>query len=238
MQSRGQTSEPRARGFAPCAHCVVAEHCPVLMHRRQMAGSPTPAPVPESFRRLCVLRREGERPPRLAFVKQGLMIIRKAGPDGVAHAVAVIGPGHLLGQSASFAMPSVFTVQAATPVAVCHFPARLLHEMAPPSAGTPGVALRHRRMVVQTLADWSCLARLPGLMQRFETALRLLAALQPTRPLLVPGQGVMAELLGVTRESINRAWREAEARGIVRHRHGQTVDLDLLRLSGPHRAPT
>lgn len=237
MQSRVLTHDTRARGLAPCAHCIVAEQCPVLMHHRQVVGSPTPTPVPELFPRRSLLQREGELALRLAFVKQGLMTIRKAGPDGVSHAIAVIGPGHLLGQSASFALPSVFTVQAATPVAVCHFPARLLRELAPPQAGTPGLALRHRRMVVQTLADWSCLARLPGLTQRFETALRLLAALQPARPLLVPGQGVLAELLGVTRESINRAWHEAEARGIVRHRRGQTVDLDLQRLGGPHPAP-
>lgn len=169
--------------------------------------------------------------PGLAYVKHGLMAVRKRSGDGVARAIAVIGPGHLLGQSASFAMPAMFTIQALTPVAACAFPTRLLQELPPPPSGTPGVALQHRRLVVQTLADWSSLARVPGLLPRFATALRLLVALQPGRPLLVPGQGLLAELLGVTRESINRAWRDVEARGVVRHRHRHTVELDLDRLA-------
>lgn len=200
-----------------------------MQHRGLVGGPPTPLPVPQLHRRNSVLQRSGERPARLAFVKQGLMAIRHAGPDGALQAIALIGPGHLLGQAASHAMPAVFDVQAVTPVAVCNFPPRLLQDLAVTSG--PLLPLQHLRLMLGTLADWSHLARLPGLTPRFAVALRLLATMQPARPLLVPGQGVLAELLGVTRESINRAWRDFEARGIVRHRQGQTVDLDLQRLA-------
>lgn len=233
MQSRGPVPA-HSRGFLPCAHCVVAGQCPVMQHRSLGSAPPTPLPVPQLHRRNSLLQRSGERPARLAFVKQGLMAIRQSGPDGALQAIALIGPGHLLGQAAAHAMPAVFHVQAVTPVAVCHFPPRLLQHLA--AAGGPPLPLQHLRLVLGTLADWSRLARLPGLTPRFAMALRLLAAMQPARPLLVPGQGVLAELLGVTRESINRAWRDFEARGIVRHRQGQTVDLDLQRLAAlpPH----
>lgn len=167
----------------------------------------------------------------LAFVKHGLMAVRRRSEDGLARAIAVIGPGHLLGQSAHAALPAMFTIQALTPVAACAFPTRVLQDLPPAPAGQPGIAMQHLRLVVQTLADWSSVARVPGLLPRFAMALRLLAALQPTRPLLVPDQGVLAELLGVTRESINRAWRELASRGVVRHRHRQVVELDLDRLS-------
>jgi len=230
MQSRGAASA-QARGLSPCAHCVVAAQCPVMLHRSLGSGPATPLPVPQIHRRNSLLQRGGDRPTRLAFVKQGLMAVRHAGPDGSLRAIALIGPGNLLGQAAAFPMPAIFNVQAVTPVAVCHFPPRLLQDLAA-AAGGPALPLQHLRLVLQTLADWSRLARLPGLSARFAMALQLLAAMQPARPLLVPGQAVLAELLGVTRESVNRAWRDFEARGIVRHRQGQTVDLDLPRLAG------
>lgn len=202
-----------------------------MLHRQQAAQGPLPHAVPHTYRRNTVLQREGERPARLSLVKHGLLAIRKGRADGLGQAIAVIGPGHLLGQSATFAMPSMFSVQALSTVAVCEFPPRIVQQLPGPPAGTPGFALRHRRMVVSTLADWSRLVRLPSLDQRFAMALRLLQEMQPTRPLLIPSQAVLAELLCVTRESANRAWRTFEARGIVLRRDSRTVDLDTDRLA-------
>lgn len=153
------------------------------------------------------------------FVKSGLLLIRQTGLDGIARAIAVIGPGYLLGfTSAHMRQGSLLSAQALTPVSACELP-----------TGVPDrVCLaRYTRQSVGTLASWSQLMRIPQLPARLAAALHLIASVQPSLSTLMPSQSVLAELLCVTRESVNRSWREFEAQGVVRRRHGRAVGLDL-----------
>jgi CRP-like cAMP-binding protein len=188
--------------------------------------------VARSYRRGTLMQREGEHAPWLSYVKSGLLAVRQSDLEGREPAIACIGHGNLLGQSGLQGQASVFTVEALTPVSVCEFPVQLLEEVCAlrgPSA-LPGLVAQHSRLVVATLAAWSRLVRLPGLDQRLAMALQLLAEMQPARSMQLPAQGALAELLNVTRESVNRTWRVFVAQGVVRRPHHHGVELDLNRL--------
>lgn len=186
--------------------------------------------APRSFSRSSVLLREGERSNAFLFVKSGLLAVRQTGLDGVDRAIAVIGPGFLIGQPAAHGLSSLVTVQALTPVSVCEFPLSTLQRLS--QLGQPDLIClgRYTRQSMAALAAWSHLMRMPGLSQRLASALRLLAAIQPSLATQLPSQAMLAELLCVTRESVNRAWREFESRGVVRRRHRRAVDLDVVAL--------
>lgn len=214
-------------GEPPCRQCVVAAQCPVAIAREASELAPPGAIVTRSHRRHALLQRQGERSSRLAFVKSGLLAVRRTGPDGRDLAIGVIGQGNLLGQSEISQRPAMFSVQALTPVAVCEFRIDLL-QVAAQLHGQSVLALKsaHASKVVGTLADWSRLVRLPNLDQRFALALLLIADMQTTGVTQLPAQGALAELMAVARESINRLWRDFLARGLVRRRHHHGVDLN------------
>lgn len=214
---------------APCGQCWLAAQCPQSCHEGRVQLTTQGHDVTlRSFHRGCLALREGERPARCMFVKSGLLLIRQAGLDGVERAIAVIGPGYLLGfTSAHMRQGSLLSATALTPVSACELP-----------SGVPDriCLARYTRQSVGTLASWSQLMRIPTLPARLAAALHLIATIQPSLSTLLPSQSVLAELLCVTRESINRSWREFEALGIVRRRHGRAVGLDLEALQRIARA--
>lgn len=216
----------------PCAQCVVAGQCPIAGYGELMRPERIGEVMARSYRRGTLMQREGEHAPCLSYVKSGLLAVRQADLEGREPAIACIGHGNLLGQSELLGQASVFTVEALTPVSVCEFPVQLLEEICAlrGPAALPALLAHHSRLVVATLAAWSRLVRLPGLEQRLAMAMQLLAEMQPARSMQLPAQGALAELLNVTRESVNRTWRVFVAQGVVRRPHHHGVELDLNRL--------
>lgn len=216
----------------PCAQCVVAGQCPISGYCELLRPERGGEVIARSYRRGTVLQIEGVLAPWLSYVKSGLLAVRQADAEGREPAIACIGPGNLLGQSAPLGQVSVFTVETLTPVSVCEFSVSLLEDVCAlrSPAALPGLLATHSRMVVGTLASWSRLVRLPGLEQRLAMAIQLIAAMQPARSIQLPSQGALAELLNVTRESVNRTWRLFVDQGVVRrpHHHGVELDQDKL----------
>jgi CRP-like cAMP-binding protein len=210
---------------------VIAPHCPVQAYRQRLPGRELPPVSARSIARMCRVQQQGEQASTLRIVKSGLLAILLRGPEGREQPIAVIGQGDLLGRSAASGQSNLMSVQALTPVAICEFPVSLWHELDALGGQHPWTMGRQSRRAVQTLAEWSHLVRLPGLEQRLASALQLLAELQPREAVQLPSQGMLAELLCVTRESINRTWREFEARGLVRRRHRHFVHLDVQALA-------
>lgn len=235
MNSNCYRKPGRARGGPPCDQCVLTAQCPIALLTQGEGTLNESEAQPRSFARGSRLQREGEPIVVMRFIKSGLLAVRQTGIDGVERAIAVIGPGHLIGQPSGHGLPAVLTIQALTPVSVCEFPFSYLKQLMQLSAQDLCQLGRFVRHSVVSLTAWSHLMRMPGLPQRMATALRLIADAQPALATQMPSQIVLAELLCVTRESINRLWKDFEAQGIVQRRHGRAVNLDLpalVRLSG------
>ena len=218
------------RAAAPCRQCVLAPQCPAGLAPNDSDAAAKRLAAPRSYRRRAVLQQEGERSGVLRFVKSGLLGIRQTGLDGIERAIAIIGPGHLIGQPMLQGGTTLVTAEALTSVSVCEFATASLQTLQ--NSASPEVAClgRFMRQSILSLSAWSHLMRMPGLDQRMATALRLIASAQPPTATLLPSQAVLAELLGVTRESVNRLWRDFEQRGLVRRGEGQLVYLNLVAL--------
>lgn len=231
MDSNCNSKAGRSRRGAPCDQCVLAAQCPIALSAQGLGPQRREVDVlPRSYGRGSRLQREGEPIVTMRFIKSGLLAVRQTGIDGVDRAIAVIGPGHLVGQPSGHGLPAVLTIQALTPVSVCEFPFALLKVLMQQSTQDLSLLGRYVRQSVVSLTAWSHLMRMPGLPQRMATALRLIAATQPALTTQIPSQSVLAELLCVTRESVNRLWKDFEAQGIVKRRLGRGVDLDISAL--------
>ena len=90
--------------------------------------------------------------------------------------------------------------------------------------------MRYNHRALGALARWGLIMRMPKLGQRMAAALLLLAEGQAPGLVELPNQSQMAELLGVTRESINRAYRVFESLGALRRPTRAMAELDQARL--------
>jgi CRP-like cAMP-binding protein len=165
---------------------------------------------------------------RLRFVKTGLVLVRHTGLDGVARPVAIVGSGHLLGQSGLVGRRTLHACQALTDVAVCDTPCDGLKQAGLLTAGFVQGLAQFNRRAFTALADWSHLARVPDLVVRSALALLLLSRAQSGGSrMAVPAQAVLAELLCVTRESVSRSLRALETAGALVRLGRSQMDLDL-----------
>lgn len=208
-----------------CALCALRLDCPLTGLDPACAERGTEVRG-RSWRRGALLLRQGQRPASFLFVKCGLLLLRQLGPDGVERSLGVVGRGHLLGLQGFYGLPAGVSLRAVGPVAVCDIPFARLH-----AAPAPARLMRYNHRALGALARWGLIMRMPKLGQRMAAALLLLAEAQAPGLVELPNQSQMAELLGVTRESVNRAYRVFEALGALQ-RPSRTVaalDQGLLR---------
>lgn len=179
--------------------------------------------LPRRWPRGAWLVRQGERPQGFLIIKCGLVAARHAGPDGVDRVVGLAGRGFLFGQHASQGLPGVAGLQALDLVTGCELAFELLD--AETARDAPRLLMQFNRRSMAGLLAWSHVTRLPRLEARLAAALQLLAQTQEPGLLRLPSQAVLAELLGVTRESVSRGLRQLEARGLLSRQGGQAVLL-------------
>jgi CRP-like cAMP-binding protein len=174
---------------------------------------------------------EGGRESRFSFVKSGLLAMRHTGVDGVSRIIGLEGRGLLAGQHAFHGLPTAITLQALSAVSVCEVPFALLDQDLRARAHYREALMRHNSRALSVLASWSHVVRMPALELRLAAALCLLAELQQSVNIEMPKQAVMAELLCVKRESVNRAYRNFQTRGIWQRLGPRQVALDAKALS-------
>lgn len=230
-QNRGPLHRPLRRSAVlyprpldktpPCGQCVAAKLCPL----RETAG-----PRPLQLRPQQQVMREGEGDSPVFIVKQGLLGLRQLGPDGRERPIAILGAGCLIGQSGVLGLTALVSAEAITPAAVCtQTPQRMAERMREDSA-TAHLFGQQTRTLFMALAAWSHLLRLPSLRQRLAAALLQLAAQQGHAALMLPRQVLLAELLGVARESVSRAWQELLEHGLVHRLAPGNYAIDIHRL--------
>lgn len=210
-----------ASKLPPCSQCVVATLCPL-----RESGSVSSLSLRPAQRALL----EGDAGNPVFIIKQGLLALRQRGPDGRERPLAVLGAGCLIGQSGLLGLPAVFSADAITPAAVCAQAATPLDAAWRLNGEASTLFWQQTRALVVTLTAWSQLQRLPHLRQRLAAALLQLAAQQGHAALMLPRQALLADLLGVTRESISRAWQELLRLGLVQRRSAHSYELDLAGL--------
>lgn len=221
-----------------CAQCALRNDCPKTLLERQMPAPAEPLPARgRSWRRGSLLARQGQRLQAFQFVKCGLLALRQLGPDGAERCVGAVGRGHLLGLQGFYGLPTGLTIQALGSVAVCEIPHALLQRALALRPDAYELLMRYNYRALEALAGWGLIMRMPKLGQRMAAALSLLAQAQPPGQIELPNQSQMAELLGVTRESINRAYRAFEAAGALRRDGRGRAELDLPRLRHLLRRP-
>lgn len=207
---------PARRGA--CGSCATQGMCPLARLEPGLFAAVAPFVTERAFRRTDVLQRQGEAVDMLRVVKSGAVLLYRDGARqrGLPVAMAMAGPGQILGAVRLVDVPSVLTVAAAGDTRVCELATSDMERL-----GVLQAPAFHRAMaeaVFKTLgilADWARVARLAGARTRLAGALLVMEAQQKSERVRLPGHAVLGELLGVTRESVVRAMSALEAEGCI-----------------------
>lgn len=180
-----------------------------------------------SFRKGDVLVSQARPCLTLGVVKAGHLMATRAGPDGAARPVAVLGRSQMLGTVGVAGELEPFSLVALADGRLCEVPFSRLD-----ASGLLGIplllaVLRSNGRTLSLLAEWARIQGLKGVAARLEAGLRLLAQVQLSQQVFIPSHSLLAQLLGSSRESLVRALTRLEANGVLSRKGRSYVLLGL-----------
>lgn len=196
--------------------CATQPICPLGALHADLAVKVLPHVTERTFGRADVLQRQGEDAGVLRVIKSGAVLIYREDVAGIRVPVAIAPAGQVTGASRLGNIPNVFTVVAMSDTRACELDALALARL--DLLDEPDFRRPLSEAVFRTLGilgDWARVTRLPGVRNQLMAALVALGAQQKSERVRLPGHAVLAELLGVTRESVARAMSALEAGGCV-----------------------
>lgn len=212
---------------AACNLCAQVAVCPLgrmPLDWREAVGD---ALTPTTLRRATAVVAAGEMATQLLFVKGGLVLMRQAGPDGVDRAVGLMGRGTVMGLLAASDAPSVLSLTTVTDVPVCAVSLAVLKAQGLLDGRLLTLLADSHAKGLGAVAHWGQVVRVRQLAARVASAMWLLAQTQNSVRLQMPGHGVLAELLSVTRESVGRTLGELERQGALQRNGRYHMDVNM-----------
>lgn len=192
---------------------------------------------PVELLRGTTLFREGDQGDRLFIINTGKVKLGRSSNDGRENLLAVLGPGEMLGELSLFDPgPRTATATAITDTVLAELPHSQLVEWigTHPSAAMPLLgALAHRlRRTNEALADL-VFSDVPGRVAKSLLDLSTRFG-QPVSDGIRVAHGLtqeeLAQLVGASRETVNKALADFTARNWVRREGRAVVLLDIDRL--------
>jgi len=193
-----------------------------------------------------VLFRDGDPAGYLFAVRSGQIKLISSLPDGRQQILHLVVAGQLLGREAFNNRPYAYTAEALTEVNVCKISSRDLQQVLEQN---PSMSIRVIQTLIQELDQTEMLIRDLGLKTAPEKVASLILSLFPARgdqtaeiPLLL-SRREMAEMLGLTEETVSRVMAEFNRKKIIRTGKGTlqiTQPQRLYTLAGfePASSPT
>jgi len=202
-----------------CVDCATKSGCPLGQLPEALVAQVLPHVTECSFRRGQVLQRQGEEAGVFRVIKSGSALMYRDGAGRAGRAgvpVAIAAAGQVTGASRLVGFPNPLTVIAMADTRTCELDVASLERlgvMDDPAFRRPLGEAVFRTLSI--LADWARVTRLPGVRNQLAAALVAIGAQQKSERIRLPGQVVLAELLGVTRESVARAMGALENDGLI-----------------------
>jgi len=199
-----------------CGDCATQSSCPLGKLPEALMALVLPHVVECSFGRGRVLQRQGQEAGVLRVIKSGSVLMCREEPGGVSVPVAIAAPGQVTGASRLVGFPNPLTVIAMSDTRACELEVSSLERlgvMDDPEFRRPLGESVFRTLGV--LADWARVTRLPGVRTQLTAALVAMRSQQKSERIRLPGHTVLADLLGVTRESVARAMGALEKDGHI-----------------------
>ena len=181
-----------------------------------------------------IIQQRGEKADGIWWIESGSVMVGQYLPDGEFRSLALLGPGDSYGELALFSgRPRVVDAVARENSELLFVPGRAIDSLfhARPATmrimlGAMGQQLQEMLDVVAGIRRGTSLARVAGMIAN------LGGDADPGETISITQQE-LAELLGLTRATVNIALGELEAEGVIRRSYGKVTILDpaTLRLA-------
>jgi CRP/FNR family cyclic AMP-dependent transcriptional regulator len=207
-----------ASGAKGCPDCACQAQCLLGQQRESSRASWIALVTERSFRKGDVLTQQGSHSTAFQTIKVGAALALRAGEDGVAHPVAILGHGQPLDSAALLRQPAQLSMQALSAGRLCEVAvAPALEQGLLNAEFLQGLAHSHAQSAAW-VADWARVLRIRGALGQLAGALLQLAQAQRSTLVRLPSHTVLAALLATTRETIARTLRQlAEQECLIRH---------------------
>jgi len=169
-----------------------------------------------------LIQARGDTNPTLSIVKSGTVRMGQIGLDGGYTGMAVLGPGQFFGEFTIFGgLPREFDAFAVGPTVVEHINGTRFDRLLDKHRGIRSYFLAFlAQRLHAALSFVDDLRQLP-LPARVGKTLHMMHQSDSTSPSIKVTQTELAEMLGVTRVSINKALAELEEEGLLSRAYGQ-----------------
>lgn len=196
---------------------------------------------PRSLRRGTALFHEGDSGDELYIVSTGKLKVGRESPDGRENLLSVVGPGEIIGELALFDPgPRSSTVTAVSQTELLSLKHEDLttwvHDRPQAALNLLKALAQRLRRTNETVGDL-VFSDVPGRVAKALIDLKDRFGRPAADGILVPHdltQEELAQLVGASRETVNKALADFAARGWIRLEARSVVILDLDRLA--HRA--
>jgi len=168
---------------------------------------------------------QGEMATVFGVLKVGHAVIQRRGPDQCEHVLGMLSRKMLFGKSALLNQVNGFTFVATSAGRVCEIPVEVVKRLLAQQPQFHDLLIRDRMQVLELLADWTQIVRIRGLREQVSAALLLLSQQQGSHVVDLPSQAVLARVLNVRRESIQRGIKQLVAEGRIRRLGRSRIEL-------------
>jgi CRP-like cAMP-binding protein len=226
---RASSDKPTRRTH--CVDCATQAGCPLGKLSPAVAAVVRPCLSERSFGRGDVMQRQGDNADVLRVIKSGSALVYRDEAGAASVPVAIAPPGQVMGASRLVDMPNLLTVVAMSDTRACELDVATMERLG--VMAQPEFRRLLGEAVLRTLgilADWARVTRLPGVRTQLAAALVAMGSQQKSERVRLPGHAVLAELLGVTRESVARAMSALEKDGHITRLGRTYCELHLARL--------
>ena len=174
--------------------------------------------IRQTYNARDILFRDGDPAAYLFAVRAGQIKLISALPDGRQQILHLVVAGQLLGREAFNDRPYEYTAEALTEVSVCKISSRDLQQVLEQN---PSMSMRVIQILIQELDQTEMLIRDLGLKTAPEKVASFILSLLPVRgdqageiPLLL-SRREMAEMLGLTEETVSRVMAEFNRKKLI-----------------------
>jgi len=180
------------------------------------------ASVSVAYRDGQLIQTRGDTDPSLSIIESGAVRLGQIGMDGSYAAMAVMGPGQFFGEFTIFGgLPREFDAVAVGRTTVGHINGLRFDRLLDKHRGIRSYFLSFlAQRLHAALSFVDDLRHLP-LVARVAKVLNMMHQAEPNRSAIKVTQKEIAEILGVTRVSVNKALAQLEEEGLIARAYGQ-----------------
>ncbi|MBV8471638.1 MAG: Crp/Fnr family transcriptional regulator [Burkholderiaceae bacterium] len=173
-----------------------------------------------------VLQQQGSLSRAMMVLKVGQVTCNRIGIDGRDRPLGLLSQGISFGKLSLLGLANTFTFVSNDWGRVCEIPIDVLRRHLPSHLDAVRLLALEQVRTAELIADWAQVMQFHNVQAKVASTFLLLAKLQGNPTIKIPTQASLSHILGIRRESIQRAMKDMELNAEIMHVGRSTYVID------------